>query len=229
MTVQKLMRSSSSGAATPLGTVRWIEMAYQKGKSTRSWKAESVYKGGGRFFDLGAHMIDQCCVLFASQTITGVYARMHFDFPDFKGVDSHATVMIEFGDGSTAVADAGSMTAIEKPRFYVVGSDATFQKYGFDPQEAAMMAGQIDTASEDAKWYGTLQCVDRSKPATAIATENGRWRNFYENVGAVLQGTSGAQPLVSLASVRRAIAVIDAALESVKLKKSISLQLPPAL
>lgn len=130
------------------------------------------------------------------------------------------------------------MTAIEKARFYVVGDVATFQKNGVDPQEVAMFAGNIDSAVEDPKTYGTIAFRDKKKQryfllfvclihticSETVETLRGRWRSFYENVAEVLQGTSA--PLVSLASVRRAVAVLDAALQSVKTKQPVSVDIP---
>jgi predicted dehydrogenase len=218
---------TASAAPTAARAVKWVEMAYQKGgpnPARAAWKAEPVSAGGGRFLDLGAHMIDQAVTLFADQPVRSVYCRMLFEFAAHPGVDSHSVATIVFGDGSTCVLDANSTTAVEKPRFYVVGAGATFVKHGFDPQEAATFKGDIDAGTvEDAKFHGTVTFVDKTKAPVVIATDHGRWREYYENVGAVLNGKPGAELLVSLASVRRAIAVIDAALQSVRENRSIDL------
>ena len=94
---------------------------------------------------------------------------------------------------------------------YAVGSAATFIKYGIDPQEAAMIVGNIDSAREDERDYAR---VNAGKPDLILPTVPGRWRTYYENIADVL--TKGAEPLVHLAEVRRAIAVLEAAFRSAK-------------
>jgi hypothetical protein len=218
LTVQHLIASRAlAGPLTPANQsgVKWLEMAYQKGKSSLAWKNESVYKGGGRFFDLGTaspvspspalsaerglhvlhrrtyggsvlhalprsgseasllsvrHATAASCVQCERSLIPYLLLlrlllrlRMMFEFPDAPFVDSHAHCMLEFADGTTCIADANSTTAIEKPRFYVVGAGASFQKFGFDPQEEMMIKGKIDEAAEEEKYYGLLAPVDKKK------------------------------------------------------------------
>jgi len=55
---------------------------------------------------------------------------MHKDFETAPGIDSHALLVISFADGSTGIVDTSCTAAIEKPHFYLVGSNATFAKYG---------------------------------------------------------------------------------------------------
>ena len=200
LTVQKLM------AEGRLGQVRWAELAWQRWGAPRGWRGEAA-KGGGRLFDLGAHLLDQLLVLFP-QPITGVYCRIHYDFPE-RDVESHALVTVYFADGATGVCDLSSMSAINKPHFHIFGDKGTFAKYGLDPQEDAMRAGQIDAAVEDPALYGKLH---DGAAETTIATHPGRWRSYYENIRDVL--TSGAELAVKPQQVRRVMAVFDAAFRS---------------
>ena len=103
------------------------------------------------------------------------------------------------------------MTAVSKPRFLVHGSKATLVKYGLDPQERAMIAGDIDAAVEDPKSYAR---VHDGKEESIVPTLPGRWRSYYENIAAVLR--DGAEPLVKLPEVRRAISLLDAAKRSAR-------------
>ncbi len=202
MTVQQLMQNGE------LGEVNWIEMAWQGLGAWGSWRGEST-KGGGRFYDLGAHLIDQLLLLFPDE-IESVYCRMHHDFPD-KDVESEALIIVNFAGGRTGVCDLSSRCAIAKPRFLVHGSAATFCKYGLDPQENALKAGDIDAAEETPENYGLLKSADSERHVPTVA---GRWRDFYENLGEVL--TDGAKPMVSLSDARRTMSVIDAALQSAR-------------
>jgi len=200
LTVQKLMDEGQ------LGNVRWIEMAWQRWGAPRGWRGDAT-KGGGRVYDLGAHLLDQLLQLFP-QPVEAVYCRLQHDFPQ-TDVESHALLTVHFADGATGVCDLSSMSAIDKPRFQIYGDRATFIKYGLDPQEEAMCAGDIDTAvsseANDGRLHdGTTEIV--------VPTVPGRWRGFYENVRDAMNGE--AELAVKATQVQRVMAVIDAALRS---------------
>lgn len=200
LTVRKLI------GAGELGDVRWIEMAWQGFGAWKGWRGEAD-KGGGRFFDLGAHLVDQLLVL-CPEAVTSVYARMHHDLPD-TDTESSALVVVTFASGRTGVLDMSSLNAVPKPRFYVCGTRATFAKHGLDPQEKAMIAGSIDAAEEAPALFGRLHNGAQER---TVPTERGRWRNYYENIAAVLAGE--AEPAIRLEEARRAIGVLDAARRS---------------
>jgi len=201
LTVCDLMQSAK------LGEVKWIEMAWQKFGPSGGWRGQAGQ--GGRFFDLGAHLLDQMLLFFPSR-ISGVFCRLHHDFPH-HAAESEALVVLSFANGATGICDMSSLAAISKPRFLVHGSSATFLKYGVDPQEEAMKAGDIDAAREDPANFGRFH---NGAQETVIETLPGRWRNFYENIGDALHGQ--ANPVVQLAQVRRVLGVFDAARESAR-------------
>jgi len=200
LTVRRLLTEGK------VGNVRWIEMAWQRWGAPRGWRGKAD-KGGGRLYDLGAHLLDQLLVFFP-QPVTGVYCRLHYDFPN-SNVESHALITLHFADGATGVCDLSSMSAINKPRFQIFGDQGTFVKYGLDPQEDAMRAGQIDAAVEAEAFYGRLH---NGTTETIIPTLPGRWRGYYENIRDVL--TNDAELTVKPQEVRRVMAVLDAAFRS---------------
>lgn len=202
LTVQKLI------AERDLGDVRWIEMAWQGFGAWGGWRGQAAM-GGGRLYDLGAHLIDQLALLFP-EPIESVYCRTHHDYPN-TDVESEALVVVTFAGGRTGVCDLSGMTAVSRPRFLVHGAKATLVKYGLDPQEAAMKAGDIDAAVEDPKNYARIH---DGKGERVVPTLPGRWRTYYENIAAVLR--DGAESLVKLSEVHRAISIIDAAKRSAR-------------
>lgn len=207
LTIRKLMDEGK------LGEVKWMEMAWQNFGPSGGWRGQSGE--GGRFFDLGAHLLDQLLLFFPGE-ISGVFCRLQHDFPG-REVESEALVIVTFADGATGICDMSSLAGIVKPRFLVHGSRATFQKFGVDPQEEAMKAGDIDAARENPDNFGVLS--DR-KEKTVIETRPGRWRNFYENIGDALQGR--AELAVKPESVRRVLAVFDAAQQSARTGKVVA-------
>jgi scyllo-inositol 2-dehydrogenase (NADP+) len=201
-----------------LGDVKWIEMAWQGFGPWGGWRGKAAM-GGGRFYDLGAHLIDQMCLLFPQP----IEVRLLPDAPRLRpGPLRHrkrGARLRHLRDGRTGVCDLSGMAAISKPRFYAKGDRATFQKFGLDPQENAMKAGDIDSATEDPANYGRLKGPDGERTAPTLP---GRWRNFYENIADVL--VRGAAPAVTLPSVRRQIGVMDAALRSAQTGQVVRLE-----
>ncbi len=191
-----------------LGDVRWLEVAWQGFRPWGGWRGRADM-GGGKLYDLGAHLVDQACMIFPG-AVESVYCRMHHDYPQ-TDTESEALVVIAFDGGQTAVCDFSSMAAQSKPRFYVRGTRGTFRKHGLDPQEAAMKAGDIGAAVEPEALYGVLH---NGITEERIPTLAGRWRNYYENIAAVI--SNGAAPAVRLCEVRREIAVLEAAMRSAR-------------
>lgn len=191
-----------------LGDVRWMEFAWQPFGAPGKWRGQAD-AGGGRFYDLGSHLLDQLLHLFDAPVET-VYARMHWDF-ETSDTDSHALAVLTFADGRTGIVDASSMCAAKKPRYYVLGTKGSFVKSGIDPQERAMIDGDIDSAVDAPETYGQLVFKDHTE---TIPTIPGRWRNFYENVGDVL--LDGVESAIKLPEMRRLMQVIDAARTSAR-------------
>lgn len=200
LTVQHLIAEGT------LGHVRWVELAWQRWGAPRGWRGEAA-QGGGRLYDLGAHLLDQLLQIFP-QPIAGVYCRVHYDFAE-RDVESHALITVHFADGATGVCDLSSMSTIPKPHFHLFGDKGTFIKYGLDPQEEAMRAGQIDAAVEPAESKGKFH---DGATETIIPTLPGRWRSYYENIRDALTGKAALA--VKPQEVRRVMAVLDAALRS---------------
>jgi predicted dehydrogenase len=201
LTVQKLL------ADGVLGDLRWLEVAWQGFGHWGSWRGQADM-GGGKLYDLGAHLIDQVCMIIQSP-VESVYCRTHHDFPE-TDTESEALLVITFRSGQTAVCDFSSLAAIPKPRFYVRGTNGTFIKHGLDPQEQAIIeTGNIDNALEPKDLYGVF---NNGKEEVTVPTVPGRWKTFYENISETLN--DGKDPRVTLPQLRREIAVLDAAFTS---------------
>ncbi|MCX5662476.1 MAG: Gfo/Idh/MocA family oxidoreductase [Planctomycetota bacterium] len=203
-----------------LGELRCVEMAWQGFGPWGGWRGQKE-AGGGKLYDLGAHMVDQLAMLFP-QAIESVYCRMHHDHKSITA-ESQALVVVGFAGGATGVCDTSSLAAIQKARFHAMGMKGTYQKFGFDPQEAAMIKGDIDASREPESAYGKFHDGTAESVVPTIA---GRWRSYYENVRDVV--VKGAEPAVRTNEVRRAIGVLDAAFESARTGQVVRTHLPPA-
>jgi len=199
-------------------------MAWGKaGKTNKLWKTDPISKGGGRFLDLGSHLVDQLLQLNQHKVIS-VYCRMHFDFTEYPGTDSHALLIVGFEDNSSGVIDTSTTATIDKARFYIVGDKGTFIKYGFDPQEEALVSGNIYSAVEKEQFFGKIKYLDKNKSENVIQTEKGDWTIFYKNVAHAINGQP-TEHLITAESVRRTIAVLTAALQSVSEKQVITVNI----
>ena len=82
----------------------------------------------------------------------------------WEGIDSggHGRIVLEF-DRAIFQAETSRICWIDRPRWWILGTDGGFVKYGIDPQEDALRAGDIDRATEPESHQGILR---RSGEAT---------------------------------------------------------------
>lgn len=191
-------------------------------------------EGGGRLWDLGAHAVDHALCLFHGRTPVQVYAQIKYKVPEAPGMDSQCNILIDFDDDSTATIDVGSLIALEKPRFLLIGDQATFTKSGFDPQEGCLVKTvPASFAIEPAAEYGQIyyRRFDKSLPQRVVteATAAGRWATYYDDVAAYIRedghlGSSMAKPLpVSMEDVKASVGVLEAAIISANKKAIVKL------
>jgi scyllo-inositol 2-dehydrogenase (NADP+) len=112
----------------------------------------------------------------------------------------------------------------------LLGRKGALVKEGFDPQEQALVAGDIGTASEDPKYYARVYSAVMGRPTetvaeTVVPTLPGRWQAFYDNLAEVLQ--NDAVLAVSPESSRVVMAVIEAAQQSAQTGQAISFESRP--
>ncbi|MDA0710436.1 MAG: Gfo/Idh/MocA family oxidoreductase [bacterium] len=214
MTLQNLLSEGQ------LGDLRWLEMAWVNASKPGGWRGENS-PGGGRIYDLGAHLLDQCLLVF-TEAVTSVFCRLHRDFGSDQ-VESHAMITIGFEDGATAIVDTGSMHHTPKPRIQAFGRSGSYVKYGRDPQEEAMKQEKIDTARESPETFGTLVA---GKTEKKVATLPGRWRNYYELIACQITNRPCVHQPVRFEETRRVMAVIDAAFESAQTGEVVHTAIP---
>jgi scyllo-inositol 2-dehydrogenase (NADP+) len=187
-----------------------IEMFWGQHGRPRGWRGERAH-GGGKFIDLGAHLIDQALQLVPAP-VARVYSRFHRGCWE-TDVEDHAHTVISFANGVDVHLGTSSLARRPKPRWYVVGSRGVLVKEGIDPQERAMIAGDIDAAREDPAHRARLYLEAAGQPAEMVLeTVPGRWRSYYENIAAALGGQQDLA--VGPESGRAVVAVIEAARQS---------------
>lgn len=177
-----------------------------------AWRNESI-PGGGNLFDLGSHLIDQAMVLFGKPE--AVRAEIKAERPESQ-VDDFFELELFYPELSVLLK-AGMLVKKPGPRYFVQGSDAIFTKYGIDPQEESLKAGEMPDLEnwgvEKPDCYGKIELNNNAdEKLQVVQTENGNYMGFYDNVYEVLLKNKPME--VKPQQARDVIFIIEKAFES---------------
>lgn len=202
-----------------IGPPYLFESAILRYRRPGGWRG-TAEASGGILYDWGAHFIDQ-----ALQLVPGRVASVTCDV-QYRGwgdeIGSYARLHMRFESGVLFGIELSNLARFERPRWLVLGERGSLVKYGLDPQERAMLAGNIDGAVEEPG--------HRAKVSTelhGLATEmtidsiKGDWTAYYRNVADAILGRR--ELIVRPQEARRAMAVFDGAMESAKAGQTIRL------
>lgn len=191
-----------------LGRPLLFETAVCRYAPPRTWRGRAA-EAGTILHDWGAHLVDQ-----ALQLGLGPCRRLSSWLAPapWPGVDSggHGRISMEF-DGALVHVETSRISRFDRPRWWVLGTDGAFVKWGIDPQEDALRAGDIDRADEPAAHQGVLRRGSSANDLreTPVPTVRGHWDSFYANIAAHLE--SRAPLAVTAEQARDVVAVLDAA------------------
>jgi scyllo-inositol 2-dehydrogenase (NADP+) len=215
LTVKKILEKGV------LGRPCLIEVFWGQYGRPRGWRSQKE-KGGGKFMDLGAHLIDQVLQLVPAP-LKQVYARFSYPNKWDNDVEDHALALLSFANGVEARIETSSLARKPKPRWYVLGTEGALLKEGLDPQERAMVARDIDSAREVPENRARLYLeVAGQQAESLVETVPGRWRSYYENIAAALKGEE--ELAVTPQSVRAVMAVLEACRSSAAQGRTVRLQ-----
>ncbi len=191
-----------------------------------AWR-ENGGPGGGVLFDLGSHLVDQALVLFGVPR--SVWASVRKEREGARSDDAFDLYLhypaslahpasAEVGPEGLAVWLRATCLARDPgARFTLNGTGGTFRKFGIDPQEAHLLAGDMFSSKpwgvEPPERWGTL-VTDEGGDAvsTRIQTEPGDYRGYYTNLRDALHGhaTLEVTPLQAWRTMR----VLEMAIKS---------------
>jgi scyllo-inositol 2-dehydrogenase (NADP+) len=192
-----------------LGEVWQVESCVGRYGHSSRWRAQRETMGS-LLHDWGAHLVDQAIQLMGLPQ--QVMAWRHFRVWQ-SDVESFIRVVLDYGEGRTFAVEVNYLRAAERPRWYVLGDRGGLVKYGLDPQEKALVAGDITQAQEAPEHFARLwlregdQMVERT-----IESVRGDWREYYRNIAGVL--LRGEELAVKPEQAREVIRLIEAALRS---------------
>lgn len=121
-----------------LGDIKYYSSHFDRYRPAvrQRWR-ESAVAGGGIWYDLGPHLLDQMLQFFGKpQSITADLAEIR---PGAEAVD-YFHVMLNYAD-KKVVLHATTVAAAESPVYTVHGMLGSYVKYGLDTQEDLLKTG----------------------------------------------------------------------------------------
>ena len=207
-----------------LGELRYYEAHFDRFSpeiKPGAWRNENI-PGGGILFDLGSHLVDQALVLFGlpDSLIANVnIERAGAEVDDAFHIEMHYP-------GLKAIVTAGMLVEKAGPRYIVEGSLGKYSKFGIDPQEARLKAGEMPSANigkEDPSYWGIIEPGQKTSfEPYKIPSHNGNYMAFYDGVFASIR-ENAPMPVEPL-EARNVIFIIEKAFESSKSGRTIKIK-----
>jgi scyllo-inositol 2-dehydrogenase (NADP+) len=178
----------------------------------RGWRAQPE-EVGTLLHDWGAHFVDQALQL-VSGPVSSVFAQMQHLWPGVP-IESYIGADVRFANDVIYRLEINRSAHIAKPRWFIIGDRGALSKEGLDPQEAAMVSGNIDQAREDPSHYARVKTeVNGITAEMRLQTLRGNWKAYYQNIADAL--VDGAELAVKPEEVRRVVAVLEAVEQSAR-------------
>jgi scyllo-inositol 2-dehydrogenase (NADP+) len=178
--------------AGTLGRIVRFETSYDRFRpqlKPGAWR-ETARPGSGILFDIAPHLIDHALVLFGLPEAITADVRME---RENTAADDAFDITLHYSNGMRAVLRSSILAAAPRPRFVLFGTQGSFVKQSFDPQEANLRSGNIpaDTAwgAEPEKNWGVLTVPSGdSFEQRCIPSANYDYRDYYSNVRDAILG-----------------------------------------
>jgi scyllo-inositol 2-dehydrogenase (NADP+) len=173
------------------------------------WRMQARY-GGGAVRDWGAHLLDQAIQLFGSN-IRSVYADFQYRWPGID-VESAAMCWVRFAEGVRFRMEVGSISKIDRPRWYVRGSQGALVIQGLDPQEAELKRNVVISGSDQACIAYESCHFESDIPEAKLQIVPGDYLAYYRNIAAAL--LHGAPLAVTPESVLDSLRLLESIVAS---------------
>lgn len=177
-----------------------------------TWK-EVPDRHVGLTYNLGAHLIDQALQLFGMPT--SLYARIR-KMRENSLIDDYFQISLHYPTLEVTLKSSYLMRE-ETPRFAIHGTLGSFVKYGNDPQEESLKAGEIPDSrtfglDKPMKWGMLHTEIDGKIYRQPVETERGNYMAFYDNMADSILNN---EPLLTSADENlKLIAILEACFKS---------------
>ncbi|MCC5903576.1 MAG: oxidoreductase [Halomonas sp.] len=218
LTVKALLEAGT------LGRVTGFESRFDRFRpEVRDRWREKATPGGGIWYDLGPHLLDQACELFGmpNAILLDLGARR-----EAAKADDDFLALLEY-DGCRVSLSAGTLVAEPTPRFRIHGTQGSYTKYGLDPQEDRLKAGETPTSAWGEDTAGTLMLREGEAEAASLIrhehpSQPGDYLAYYQGVATAIRDHS-ALP-VDIEDALRSMALLEAGLDSHRQRRWIALK-----
>lgn len=129
-----------------LGDIHEFEAHYDRYRAEarpNAWR-EAPLPGSGILYDLGPHIIDQALYFFGMPV--SVTADIRLQRPHAR-TDDYFNLWLHYGF-TKVILHAGMLVREPGPRYMIQGTSGSFIKYGEDPQEARLRAGELPVGED---------------------------------------------------------------------------------
>lgn len=218
LTVQKVIKQGDLG--------RLVEFEshfdrYRTFITPNTWKEEGD-EFAGALFNLGSHMVDQAYVLFGKP----LAVTAHLKIVRTGGmVSDYYDIRLEY-KGFSALLKCSYLVKNPGPRYSIHGEFGSFLKWGIDPQEEMLKAGNLpegdDWGKEPAENWGELVYEKEGLNfAGHVETLPGNYNAFYVNVFDAIRNNT--ELIVKPEETVEVLKIMEACLESNREKRTIYL------
>lgn len=196
-----------------------FESRVSRYRPPQRWRAQKELMGG-ILFDWGPHLIDQALQLIPSPVNT-VYchiSNLHWGMD----IGTHCQLVLTFANDVVYEIEISYLCHTKRPRWTVLGTLGAMTKYGLDPQEAAILSGDLAAAHEDPANHLQIEYEDHgvSRQMT-IESVQGSWQGYYQNIVNVLNGQD--ELIVKPEQVKTQIQIIESAMQSARSGQTVSI------
>ena len=218
LTIQKILAQGF------LGRLVEFESHYDRFRNyiePNNWKE----KGGdysGVLYNLGSHMIDQVYYLFGKP----LSVTAHLKIVRSGGqVNDYYDLRLEY-EGFSAILKCSYLVKDPGPRYSLHGTNGSFHKWGIDPQEELMKAGNLpkgkDWGKEPKNDWGILTYEKEGiNIESKVETIPGNYNEYYKNIYDVIR--NNAELKVKPEDAVDVLKILEACLLSNEEKKTIFL------
>ena len=184
-----------------------------------AWR-ESDMPGSGILYDLGPHLIDQVLTLFGNPV--AITADVRKQRPHARA-DDYFNIWLHYGF-LKVILHSGMLVREQGPRYMIQGTKGSFIKYGEDPQEEKLKAGELPVGDEWGKepesFYGLLHTeINGNVERKTVPSRKGSYGQYYKNIyNTIVNNTPlSEKPEHGYNTIR----IIQLALESSQQKKTL--------
>jgi len=178
--------------AGTLGRIVRFETTYDRYRpqlKTGAWR-ESSQPGSGILFDIAPHLIDHALVLFGLPEAVTADVRIE---RENAAADDAFDITLHYVNSMRAVLRSSILAAAPGPRFVLLGTQGSFVKQTFDPQEMNLRRGYIPSdsawgAEPEENWGVLTVPAGDSFEQRRIPSAPCDYRDYYANVRDAILG-----------------------------------------